>query len=105
MHYCLAAAHHVRELPLQIDLVASLLEATANTLGEPRLHHHVGAGERQLDETRRLEGLLDVQAVVDDVRDDLDVGLRLIPASHHPETDAEMIALHEPGNHGLQRPL
>jgi hypothetical protein len=43
--------------------------------------------------------------MVDDIRNDLDVRLRLIPATHHAEADAQVIALHEGGNDGMQRPL
>ena len=49
---------------------------------------HVGAGEGQLGEAARLERLLDVEPVVDDVRDKLRVGLGLVEAAHDSEPDA-----------------
>ena len=105
MYHRLPAAHHVRKITLQIDIVAAALERLAHAFRHARLHDHVGAGERQLDEPRCLERLLDVQSVIDDVGDDLDVRLRLIPSAHHAEADAHLIALHEGGDHRLQRAL
>ena len=85
--------------------MAAPLETLANVFGHARFHHHVRTWERQLHEARRLERLLDVQAMVNDVRDDLHVGLRLIPPAHHAEPGAEVTALHERRNHCLQRTL
>ena len=103
VHDRLSPAHHVREVTLQIDLMTPPFQLRSNLGRESRFHHHVRAGECQLHETRSLERLLDVEAVVDDVGDDLDVRLRLVPASHDAESDTEMIALHERRDYGLQR--
>ena len=48
-----------------------------------------------LREPARLERLLNVHPVVDDVGDELSVGLRLVEAAHDAEADARVAALHE----------
>src|SRR5258705_6395268 len=49
-HHCLPAPDHVRELALQIDLVAAACQVVANARREPGFHHHVGPRKRQLHE-------------------------------------------------------
>ena len=54
---------------------------------------HVAAGERELRHARGFERRLNVHAVIDDVGDELRVGLRLVPAAHDAEGAARRPAV------------
>ena len=57
-------------------------------------------------DARRIAGFLDVHAEVDDVGDDLRVGLRLVVAAHHAERHHRAPVLREHRRHQrVQRPL
>src|SRR5258705_470319 len=66
---------------------------------------HVDSVEGALREPRRLERLLNVHAVIDDVGDELGVGLCLIPGAHDAEADTKVALLHEPRDDRVQRTL
>ena len=61
--------------------------------------------KRPLGESPGLERLLDGDPVVDDVRDELRVRLRLVPAAHDAEPDLHVVLLHERRDDRVQRPL
>ena len=57
-------------------------------IGNPALDGNIASFERQLRKAGRFERRLDVHAVVDEVRDELSVRLRLVPAAHDAERNA-----------------
>ena len=77
----------------------------ARGLRHQRLDVDVAAAERSLREAARLERLLDVEAVVGDVGDELRVRLRLVEAAHDAEADLHVALLHERRDDRVQRPL
>ena len=66
---------------------------------------NIAAFEGVLGEARLFERGLDVHAVVDDVGDELRVGLRLVPAAHDAEADVDVALLHEGRDDGVQGTL
>ncbi len=59
----------------------------------------------QLGEAGGFQGGLDVHAEVDDVGDELRVGLGLVVSAHDAEGDARVAVGHEGGNDGVERAL
>ena len=66
---------------------------------------HIASVERAFGEPRRFERHLHVHVEIDDVGDELGVGLRLVPSAHNAEPDGDVAFAHEGGNDGVQRPL
>jgi len=67
------------------------------------LHHHVASAESVLAEPGRLQRCLNVHFEIDQVRDELRVRLRLIPAAHDPERHPHISLLRKCGNDRMQR--
>src|SRR5207247_1328973 len=87
------------------ELVTKGREIATRRRGDQRFDLHVTSREGALREPAGLERLLDVQTVVDDVRDELGMGLRLIEPAHDAEPDPDVAFLQERGNDRVQRPL
>ena len=84
-HHALAAADQAREGALHVNLVPLLRQRQTDRRGHTRFHRDVAAGEGELGHARGFERRLDVHAVIDHVRDELHVGLRLVPSAHDAE--------------------
>ena len=63
----------------------------------------IAAVEGSLGEAGLFERGLHIHSVVDDVGDELRVGLRLVPAAHNAEADVDIALLHEGRDDGVKR--
>src|ERR1700722_1352550 len=85
-----------------------MAEACEFGLRGPReaiLDEQVAAGEGVLRKAGSLERGLNVHLEIDDIRDELRVGLRLIPTAHDAEGDAYVAVLRECRDDGVERAL
>ncbi len=87
------------------DLVSETGKRLARRIRHERFDRDVVSAERCLRESSRLERLLNIQAEVRDVRDELRVRLRLVPGAHNAEADARVVLLHQRRDDGVQRAL
>ena len=100
-----ALPHGERKRLKQLDLMTTQRQGGANIGRDCFFHLNVAAVEGLLGETRLFERRLDVHAEIDDVGDELRVGLGLIPSTHDSETDMNVALFHEGGNDGVERSL
>mmetsp|Transcript_19740 Transcript_19740/g.78614 ORF Transcript_19740/g.78614 Transcript_19740/m.78614 type:complete len:568 (+) Transcript_19740:124-1827(+) len=111
-HDCLVAAA-VRAAP---DDVAARLQVADDVLADARLDRdraavgHEGAARRigraLVVVPRRVARLLQAEAVIDEIRDDLRLALRLHEAAHDAEREPRLVVLEGEARHdGVVRPL
>ena len=77
------------------DLMTALCKCGADLGRDRLLHVYVAAREGLFGKARLFECGLDVHAVIDDVRYELCVSLRLVPTAHDAEADADVVLLQE----------
>src|SRR5258706_11368577 len=77
------------------DLMPERRELLARGFGNARLEIHIAAGEGFLREAGRVHGALHIHSEIDHVRDELRMRLRLVPAAHDTERDADVTLFHE----------
>src|SRR5258706_7050383 len=85
--------------------MAATGEFVAHGFGHAILNAHVASAQRLFDEARGCERSLNIHAVIDYVRDELSLRLRLVGAAHDTESDFLLAFLHERGNDGVIRAL
>ena len=102
---CCTLADGEGERLKELDLMATLCETGADVGGNRLLHHDVAALEGFFGEAGLFECGLDVHSVIDDVRDELRVSLRLVPAAHDAKTDVDVPLLHEGRDDGVEGTL
>jgi len=88
----LPSAEEAREAALHLQLGPSGPERRPNAFWNAVFDKNIVSTKRQLREPRRFERRLNVHVVIGHVRDELGVGLRLVPASHDAECDAYVAA-------------
>src|SRR5262245_45636296 len=104
-HDGLTPAEHAASGSDDLQLMAERCQVLPDVLGHKRLDVHVASLEGSFREPSSLEGLLDVETEVGDIRHKLRVRLRLIEAAHDAESNADTILFHERGNDRMQRTL
>src|ERR1700677_4013907 len=104
-HDGFAVAHGSGEAGHGRDDVAAAREFLAVCVGHAAFDLHVAAVESAFGEARRLERHLHVHVEIDDVGNELGVGLGLIPSAHDAEADGDIAFAHEGGNDGVEWPL
>ena len=98
----LAAAHGTGIRALHVKFVPEICELVLRGTGEAIFDKHIAAGEGVFRKARCLERGLNVHFEIDDIGDELRVGLRLIPAAHDSEGDAHIAVLGESRNDGME---
>src|ERR1700679_264096 len=89
----------------QSDLVAPLREAITDVGRDGLLHLDIATLKGSFREAGLFERSLDVHTIVNNVGDELRVGLSLVPAAHDAEADMDLALLHEGRDDGVERPL
>src|SRR6185312_2259855 len=85
--------------------MAAFGEARAHVRRNRLLHFDIAASECWFGESRLFERGLDVHAEVNNVGNELRLGLRLVPAAHDAEADMNVALLHKGRNDGVERAL
>src|SRR5205814_405305 len=98
-------SERARARPYHPHVVAQRLQFATDRVGYERFDVDVAPGERSLGEPAGFESLLNVQAEVDDIADELGVGLGLIESAHDPEPDLHATFFHEGRDDRVKRPF
>src|SRR5947199_3703335 len=85
--------------------MAAAHQFVAHRFWYSRFDPHIAAPHRELREPRRFERRLNIHLVIDEIRNELRLGMRLIDASHNPKADVCVATLHESGNDRVEWPL
>src|SRR5689334_12610410 len=85
--------------------MTSVGQVCANLRGDAGFYVNVAAFKCGFGKPRRLKSGLNVELMVDDVRNELRMGLGLVPASHDAESDSHLAAAHKCRDDGMQRLL
>src|SRR5579871_4915428 len=104
-HDGIAPAHRVVEGARDAELITPCDQRAPCGLRNRRFDHHIASIEVQLRETRRFEGGLNIEAEIDQVRNELRVRLSLIKSAHDSESDLHVVFFHETGNQRCSWPL
>ena len=86
----LAAADELGVIAAKIDLMAASGESFADGGGHAVFDGNVAAIEAVLHKARRFHSCLNIHSVIDDVGNELGVGLGLIESAHDAEGDARV---------------
>src|SRR3954451_24045176 len=100
--YGLSAADEIAEIGEHLEVVAAGGEGVADVGGDAVLDEEVATAPGGFGEARGFERELDVHAVVDDVGDELRVGLCLVETAHDAEADVDAVLLHEGRDDGVE---
>src|SRR6267154_1764804 len=105
MQHGLSATHGGGVFTPHVEFMAHRGKFLPHFRRHSRLDHNVAPTLWTHRETRGLERLLDVHAVINHVRNKLRVRQRLVRPSHDSETDMLIPMFHESWNDGVERPL
>jgi len=104
-HHGLAESKRAGTRRGNIELVSQRGQFAANGFGNQRFNVYIATLKGTFREASGFQRLLDIEAVIGNVGDELGMSLRLIEPAHDPETNTDAVLFHECRDDRMQRPL